>query len=96
MATASAYLHLKRLLTGIESTSQRLKANIDDEKSPKLFLGAQGDDYVMSLEKKVQDVQLRLDTMEASVCGAIEIRLPQVTMVEILQKCKTCTVRTRK
>jgi hypothetical protein len=89
MATASAFLHLKRLLTGIESTSQRLKANIVDEKSPKSFLGAQGDDYVMSLEKKVQDVQLRLDTMEASVCGAIEIRLSQVTMVEILQKCKT-------
>lgn len=89
MATASAFLHLKRLLTGIESTSQRLKANIVDEKSPKPFGGAEGDDYVMSLEKKLLDVQLRLDTMEASVCGAIEIRLSQVTMVEILQKCKS-------
>ena len=88
MATASAFLHLKRLLTGIESTSQRLKANIVDEKSSKSFVGVEGDDYVMSLEKKVQDVQLRLDTIEASVCGAVEIRLSQVTMVEIFQKCK--------
>jgi hypothetical protein len=89
MATASAFLHLKCLLTGIESTSQRLKANIIDEKSSKPFVGTEGDEYVIGLEKKVQDVQLRLDTMEASVCGAIEIRLSQVTMVEILQKCKT-------
>lgn len=89
MATATAFLHLKRLLTGIESTSQRLKANIVDDKSSKSFVGAEGDDYVVSLEKKVQDVQLRLDSMEASVCGAVEIRLSQVTMLEILQKCKT-------
>jgi hypothetical protein len=89
MSTAVAFLELKRLLTGIESTSQRLKAEIKDVKSSKPFVSVEGDEFVDGLENKVRSVQVRLDAMESNLCGAVENRLSQVTMMEILQKCKT-------
>ena len=89
MSTAVAFLELKRLLTGIESTSQRLKAEIKDVKSSKPFVSVESDEFVDGLENKVRSVQVRLDAMESNICGAVENRLSQVTMMEILQKCKT-------
>lgn len=89
MSTAVAFLELKRLLTGIESTSQRLKAEIADIKSSKPFVSVESDEFVDGLENKVRSVQVRLDAMESNICGAVENRLSQVTMMEILQKCKT-------
>ena len=84
-----AFLELKRLLTGIESTSQRLKAEIKDVKSSKPFISVESDKFVDALESKVRSVQSRLDAMESNICGVVENRLSQVTMMEILQKCKT-------
>ena len=84
-----AFLELKRLLTGIESTSQRLKAEIKDVKLSKPFISVESDKFVDALESKVRSVQSRLDAMESNICGVVENRLSQVTMMEILQKCKT-------
>lgn len=89
MSTAVAFLELKRLLTGIESTSQRLKAEIQDVKLSKPFISVESDKFVDALESKVRSVQSRLDAMESNICGVVENRLSQVTMMEILQKCKT-------
>ena len=88
MSTAAAFLELKRFLTGVESTSQKLKANVTEEKSSASFHGLEGDAFVDSLESNVLSVQTRLDDIETNICGAIDTRLSQVTMLEILQKCK--------
>lgn len=86
--TAGAFLELKRFLTEIESTSQKLKASITDGKASKSFVGIEGDNFVHSLEENVLSVQSKLDLIESNVCGTVETRLSQVTMLEILQKCK--------
>jgi hypothetical protein len=86
--TAGAFLELKRFLTGIESTSQKLKASITDGKASKSFVGIEGDNFVHNLEENVLSVQSKLDLIESNVCGTVETRLSQVTMLEILQKCK--------
>ena len=88
MSTAAAFLELKRFLTCVESTSQKLKANVTDGKFSETSYGVEGDAFVNSLESNVISVQTRLDDIETNICGAIETRLSQVTMLEIHQKCK--------
>jgi predicted kinase len=44
--------------------------------------------FVAGIESNVRAIQERLEDIESSVCGPIESRLSQVTMFEILQKCK--------
>lgn len=88
MSTAAAFLELKRFLTGIESTSQKLKKYVTDGDSSTQLYGAEGDAFVNSLENNVHSVQNRLDDIETNICGTIETRLSQVTMLEILQQCK--------
>ena len=88
MSTATAFLELKRFLGGIESTTQKLKASVAEGKSTTPSFGVEGDAFVDSLASSVTSVQSRLDVIESSICGAVESRLSQVTMLEILQKCK--------
>ena len=85
MSSAAAFLELRQFLGGLEISSRKLRESLQEKN--KVF-GVQGDVFVDGLAQTVVGVQSRLNDIETSVSGPPESRLSQVTMLEILQKCK--------
>ena len=79
-------MELKQFLSGVEIDTKKLKEQVT-EKSGKVF-GVKGDEFILGLEQTVLGVQSKLNEIECTVSGSPESRLSQVTMLEILQKCK--------
>ena len=86
MSSTAAFLELKQFLSGVEIDTKKLKESVT-EKNVKV-IGVKGDEFILGLEQTVLGVQSKLNEIECNVSGSPESRLSQVTMLEILQKCK--------